>query len=192
MAEAELGAATDNRGEAGDRAEAGADAVRVRRLAPDDWSVLRDIRLAALRDSPSAFGSTFSREAAFTESDWRGRLQPDSARSATFGAALAGPDESFVGLSGGYIEGAASLTVELVAMWVDPTARGRRVGELLVEPVLAWAQAIGAERVHLWVTEENLSAQRLYERCGFVRTDEREPMLSDPRLTAIGMVRPLR
>ncbi|MEQ4208036.1 GNAT family N-acetyltransferase [Actinopolymorpha sp. B9G3] len=186
MTEVEVGAAT------GDRAETGAAAVRVRRLTPDDWRVLRDIRLAALRESPSAFGSTYSREAAFTESDWRGRLEPESTRSATFGAALAGSDRSLAGLSGGFVDDPSAHTVELVSMWVSPNARGRRVGEVLVEPVLAWGRTVGAERLHLWVTEGNLAALRLYERCGFVRTGEREPLLSDPKLTVIGMVRPLQ
>ena len=189
MAELEVGAAAA----AGVNADPGnVDAVRVRRLTPDDWQALRDIRLAALRDAPSAFGSTYSREAAFTESDWRGRLERESARSATFGAVLGDAAGPLVGLSGGYVEEQSPGTVELVAMWVHPDVRGSGVGEVLVQPVRAWGRAIGAERLHLWVTEGNGPAQRLYERCGFVRTDEQEPLLSDPALTVVGMVLPLQ
>ena len=39
----------------------------VRVVDGDDWRTWREIRLRALRDSPSAFGSTYAREEALTE-----------------------------------------------------------------------------------------------------------------------------
>jgi RimJ/RimL family protein N-acetyltransferase len=57
--------------------------------------------------------------------------------------------------------------------------------------VIGWARARNATSVHLWVTERNIPARRLYERCGFSPTAERQPLPSDPSVTEVGMTRPL-
>ena len=49
----------------------------VREVGGEDWPTWREMRLRALADSPSAFGSTYTREVAFTEQDWRRRLAGD-------------------------------------------------------------------------------------------------------------------
>ncbi|MGH3658561.1 MAG: GNAT family N-acetyltransferase, partial [Micromonosporaceae bacterium] len=114
------------------------------------------------------------------------------------GADLPGTDRTLVGLCGGWAgQGAESgtdsvATVDLVFMWVSACVRRRGVGMALVEEVLAWARTQGAERVQLRVTDGNVPAERLYARCGFVRTGEQVSHPSDPRLVKADMVRPLR
>ncbi|MEZ5248086.1 MAG: hypothetical protein R2713_02390 [Ilumatobacteraceae bacterium] len=39
----------------------------VRRITADEFPALRAVRIAALTDSPAAFGSTLDREVAFTD-----------------------------------------------------------------------------------------------------------------------------
>ena len=51
----------------------------VRVAEPDDWATWRELRLRALQDSPSAFGSTYERERAFDETAWRERMQAATA-----------------------------------------------------------------------------------------------------------------
>jgi ribosomal protein S18 acetylase RimI-like enzyme len=159
--------------------------VLVREITADDWELMRDVRLAALAEAPYAFGSTYAREAAFTEERWRGRI---SERSVTFFAneetAGAGP----AGLVGVYVEDSEP---ELVSMWVRPSARGLGVGEALVESAAAWAKARDFGALSLWVTESNAPAVRLYERLGFTPTGERQPLPSDPALAEIRMSREL-
>lgn len=159
--------------------------AEIREAGPADWPVLRDIRLEALRDAPSAFGTTFEREARFTEADWRRR----AAERTSFLAYLPDLGTLPAGLAGVFADGAESFS--LVSMWVRPQARGRSVGADLIAAVVGWARARGAPALHLWVTETNGPARRLYERLGFRPTGERQPLPSDARLAEIAMTRPL-
>ena len=160
--------------------------VLVRETVIDDWQALRDIRLEALRGTPTAFGSVYEHEVLRGEAHWRDRV----ARGGTFLAYL--PEVSATepaGLIGGYQED--PVTVELVSMYVRPRARGRGVGEALVATVIGWARQRNAAAVHLWVTETNSHAYTLYERCGFALTGERQPLPSDPSIAEVAMARRL-
>ncbi len=160
--------------------------VLVRETAMEDWQALRDIRLAALRDAPDAFASTYAEQVVFTEADWRQRI----ARGGTFLAFVPEADASVpAGLVGGYQQGPGM--VGLISMFVRPRARGRGVGEALIAAVLDWARARNATSVHLWVTETNKPARLLYERCGFSLTGERQPLPSNPAVGEVAMTRSL-
>lgn len=162
--------------------------VRIRRMHEDDWQELRPIRLEALQEAPLAFGSTYAREVAFTEADWRGRLGPTSV---TFLAYAPDPDLPPIGIAGGYLPDWTPGAVELVGMWVRPSARGQGVADLLVEAVIGWAREIRAADVRLWLAEGNTPAQRLYARLGFAETGERQPLPHDETRMEIGMILPL-
>jgi GNAT superfamily N-acetyltransferase len=160
--------------------------VLVRPTTIADWQTLREIRLQGLKDAPDAFGSTYAGESAFDDSVWHQRAARDGSfiafvpEVATSGA---------VGLAGGYQE--VPGVIELVSMFVRPQARGHGVGEALIDAVAGWAREKNATSVHLWVTETNKPALRLYERCGFTPTGERQPLPSNPALSEIAMARPL-
>lgn len=157
--------------------------VVISEVSPHDWEIMRDVRLAALREAPYAFGSAYEREADFTEEQWRARIHD---RSVTYFAYLAGTAEPGepAGLAGVYEEDGIP---DLVSMWVRPSARGRKAGEALVTACAAWSRARGHGELFLWVTESNAPARRLYERCGFTPTGERQPLPSDPSLPEIRM-----
>jgi GNAT superfamily N-acetyltransferase len=127
------------------------------------------------------------REAGFKEADWRGRL---TSRSLTVLAYLPdagggpGPGDP-AGLAGAFEERPG--TPELVSMRVDPRARGRGVGEALVAAVADWAKTRDYSELHLWVTESNDPARKLYGRCGFTATGERQPLPPDPKLQEFAM-----
>jgi GNAT superfamily N-acetyltransferase len=158
--------------------------VVVREVSPDDWEVLRDVRLAALLDAPYAFGSTYAREARFTPRQWRERINH---RGVTFLGYLPEVPEP-AGLAGVYVKDGSC---DLISMWVRPSARGKGVGEALITAAADWARSRGHDAVFLWVTESNPPARLLYERCGFAPTGDRQRLPSNPSLTEIRMRRPL-
>jgi GNAT superfamily N-acetyltransferase len=142
--------------------------IVVREALPDDWEAWRDLRLRALQNSPGAFGSTFEREAAFTEAEWRGRLSGQSGTSM-----LAWADGTPVGIGGGYL--AEEGWLQIVAMWTEPGLRGRGVGPAVLASLVLWAAARGL-RVRLDVEADNAGARRVYERAGFVATGVTRPL----------------
>jgi ribosomal protein S18 acetylase RimI-like enzyme len=131
---------------------------------PADWARYRDVRLAALIDAPSAFGSTYEREASFDEATWRERAAGDA-----WLAVAGGRPVGIVGLyaAPGLPEGA----VMLVAMWVAGEARGSGVADALVEAALAGAAEAGFAEVVLYVEAGNGRAAAFYERMGFTPAD---------------------
>jgi GNAT superfamily N-acetyltransferase len=120
------------------------------------------VRLAALREAPHAFTSTFEKEAATGEENWRYRLGVWT----FFIAEVEGQAGGIVGAGAGELAGSAVL----ISLWVDPAFRGKGVGSALVGAVVGWARSQRYGRVLLWVTEVNKPAERLYERLGFLRT----------------------
>lgn len=149
--------------------------VTVRQTIEDDWATWRDLRLRALQDTPTAFGSTYEREVAYTELDWRNYARsPAEARDDSAGPSLlAYVDGVAVGMGGGYCDRPGWLHV--VAMWTDPAWRGRGVGRAVLGHVVGWAEERG-QRVELWVADVNPGARRLYEGWGFRADGRREPM----------------
>ena len=144
----------------------------IRRLAPGEVELLKELRLGALADSPGAFGSTYEQEAAYSDEVWRFLLRSDGHptfvwedRCGAQGMVVAARDQD------------DNSVVHLVAMWVRPTARGSGAAGALVGRVLAWARERSTRIVRLHVTSGNESAERLYARHGFVptgRTEHRE------------------
>jgi GNAT superfamily N-acetyltransferase len=143
--------------------------VSVRQVGPADWAVVRDLRLRALVDAPAAFESTYEGEQGRSEEEWRAWLTRPT--GVTVVASLNGQP---AGLAGGYVEEAGH--VELISMWVVPSARGSGVADALVGEVVRWARVQAAKEVRLWVTRGNDVAERLYSRHGFVRSGQVQPL----------------
>jgi GNAT superfamily N-acetyltransferase len=157
--------------------------LRVVRATEHEWAAVRDVRLAALADSPAAFGSTLSEEQQLDESRWRRW----AASRAVF--LVAGAHRP-CGIAA-FVAGDAEATRKVVSVWVDPARRGQGAGGRLLDAVARAARDDGAARLHLWCTHGNTSARRLYERSGYIATGRTRTHPGDPRLRMDEMALPL-
>ncbi|MGV9567878.1 N-acetyltransferase family protein [Streptomyces sp. NPDC003480] len=142
--------------------------LELRTLEADDWPLWRELRLAALAEAPYAFGSTLAQwqGSGDREERWRARLSIPGAHDL-----VALLDGLPVGMASG-VPGEGAGNVELISMWVNPRARGKGVGDYLVQAVERWAAERGATTLRLSVMPDNRKATALYERHGFTDTGE--------------------
>jgi len=140
--------------------------VKIRRLGVGDESVLREIRLRALLDSPSAYGSSYEREHQFVDDDWRNRL----ARNDAVTLVSEQDDGMAIGLVTGAIDDDFADIGWLYSMWVNPAMRGNGVAGQLIDEIIAWSKLQNCTSIRLQVTDGNTSAERAYLKRGFRRT----------------------
>lgn len=161
----------------------------VRRIRPEDWALVRELRLAALADAPDAFAATHAEESALGEVDWRERAQLSAeGRAAVCFLALHDGVES--GLAMGIPLPGEPAAVELNSVWVAPSARGHGAARALVGAVCDWARERRAERVVLEVTETSTAALSLYRALGFAEVCEAK--CGERRATARRMQKAIR
>ena len=164
--------------------------MEVRRIRPQEWAQLRDVRLRALEDAPDSFGSTLAETRLRDDDHWR--AWADSAGSSAEAAVFVAVEEGrFAGLCGSFLHGDDPRIGHIVAMWVAPESRGRALGGELLDAASRWSAAQGALELVLDVTETNEAARRLYRRSGFSETGETASLRSNPSLITVQMRKPL-
>jgi ribosomal protein S18 acetylase RimI-like enzyme len=152
--------------------------VIVQQVGENDWRLVQEVRLRALREDPDVFGASLAREERFVESHWRMRL-----RTSTTWIAV---DDGGVGR--GIVTmmqepGSPTDDRHVVSLWVAPEARRQGVGWTLLDAVRTAAAAQDARTVSLWLVDGNNAAGDLYVRAGFTRTGERQVVPRDPEQT---------
>ena len=141
--------------------------MRIRELGVDDAHAFQAFRLAALRDCPSAFASSYEEEIETPIAVVAGRLAA-SADRCVFGAWV---ESDLVGMLGLAREETRKLAHKafIWGVYVAPSARRRGVGRQLLDCALSRAVAMtGVRQVNLGVNAANVEAIALYESVGFV------------------------
>ena len=167
--------------------------LTVRAAGPQDWQTLRALRLEGLADTPLGFLEQLADAQRHDEAFWRERAQRWTAEPHA-GLLFAERDGVPVGMLGLTADPSWVPTgvVLVVAVYLQPAARGAGALGLLVGRAEAWARAHGADRLRLEVHEDNARALRAYARVGFTDTGERSPYDPDPSREELVMERSLQ
>ena len=163
----------------------------VRRFQPNEWQLYRELRLAALRDAPDAFGSTLAREDAFTEQEWITRLAAGTASPLNHPIVAEDDDGRALGLAWVRIEPSDTSTATLYQVWIHPDARGRHIGMALLTSAVRWAQETGARAIEFHVALGPDSAIAFYRRAGFMESGACGPLRPGSELLQQPMRLPL-
>lgn len=146
-------------------------ALTIRPLQSADAAAFIAVRLAALREFPAAFGSSYEEEAGQNAGDPAVRLPPAADGSYWYLGAFA-DGFGLVGILA--FQRAAKRKQQhggsLYGAYVVPDYRGKGVGRTLVSAAIAQAKSLpGMRFLQLWVGLHNQAAQALYRSAGFKR-----------------------
>src|SRR5438067_1165358 len=120
----------------------------------------KEVRLRALRDTPSAFGSTFARECRLSDADWTERAIRWNGETGIGYLAMNGGVAC--GIAGSILDHEDATRAILLSMWTAPTHRRRGIGARLVNEIVDWAHRRGTSVLQLMVTSHNEPAILFY------------------------------
>lgn len=156
--------------------------IKIRATEERDWIILKETRLAALLDTPTAFGVSY--QTAITNSDEQWKQRASSETYPRFW--LAFNDDKAIGMIGAGVD--QTDRYNLIAMWVEPELRKLGVAKSLVNAVKSDAIDRGFKQVFLDVSPDNVKATRFYKKHGFVFIDEEKPLASHPNIQVQTMI----
>lgn len=142
--------------------------VSIRRLLPDDWALVKTIRLKALQTNPGVFGGHYADEVAKSDDQWRAQME--NRDCAVFGVF---DDDAVIGMTGIVIDrdDPARKKAYLWGSWLAPEWRGKGISRLMYEARLAWAREHPTcEKLVVSHRASNLTSMRANQRYGFKQT----------------------
>jgi len=159
--------------------------IVIKGIKAEDAFVYKDVRLRALQDMPTAFSSTYAKEAQFPDEEWRKRAASCNGEERI--GFLAIDDDRACGMVFCFREEGDETVGTIVSMWVDPTVRRLGAGRQLIDAVVEWAPGRGIRELKLMVTSVNRGAMAFYERIGFRMTGKTGPYPNDQSITEYEM-----
>ncbi|MFI9254756.1 GNAT family N-acetyltransferase [Streptomyces sp. NPDC053069] len=177
----------------------------VRAIRPEEWAEVKQLRLDALRDPVAhlAFLDSYEEAAGRADAFWQDRAVGSGEGGTAARQFIAeAADGTWVGSATVLIEEAgtkdwAGCVVEcrqghVVGVYVRPEHRGNGLIKALFDAGVEWARERGAERVRLFVHEDNARAQSAYRKAGFVPSGVIVPFVKDAAQNELEFVLDLR
>jgi len=158
--------------------------LEIARVSPDEWQILRELRLHAVKEEHRAFGKSYEEELQESEEEWRQKL-------ATSVYVIAKEMGKPVGMLCGVQQKGNRLqhVANIYGVYVVPEARGKQIATLLMEALMNELRARGVKKVCLYVTKPQKAAIALYTKLGFkqVGLHEKEMFVDGKYLDSIAM-----
>ncbi|MFD4142650.1 GNAT family N-acetyltransferase [Streptomyces sp. NPDC058572] len=166
----------------------------IRPVRAEEWTKVRDLRLAALQDplSSIAFHETYETALAQPDSFWQERTSSAAAGQDVIQFIAEAPDGRWDGTLSVLVEhpgaepriGKAAIVEQthVVGVFVRSEARGSGLADELFRAGIEWSWALDApavERVRLIFHTDNGRAEAVYRRMSFVPSGESEPIPGD-------------
>jgi GNAT superfamily N-acetyltransferase len=161
-----------------------------RRVEEQEWKQLREIRLAALADTPIGFGMWHADALNLPDEHWQETAErAANAEETALFVALDDETGEWVGLAGGFTPDQYSdywdprrAVIAVYSVFVAPEHRGRArgVADLLFDTVIGWAGRDWPDsHIVLGVHDRNERAHAFYRRYGFVDNGRSIPYILD-------------
>jgi len=157
--------------------------IGVSEILSEDWRRLRDLRLASLRESPSAFGGNYDDEKLLDESAWRAKFE-----KLRFLVACVNEIDAAI-MSVENLDGDFGATCWVGGCWVDPQFRGLGLMRQLFFYVDQNADQNDWKIQGLGVWTDNEVAINAYLALGFLKAGEDIPSTRHPGKSYVRMIR---
>jgi ribosomal protein S18 acetylase RimI-like enzyme len=145
--------------------------ITVRRIQIGEAALYRQIRLAALKDAPYAFQTTYDSALQRNDEMWRERVER-TAQGSDEAIFLAFFDNLPIGIAALVRSKDQPDVGELMQVWVHPDHRRTGAAWDLMNSVFQWAVKNNFHEIIAGVTKVNARALEFYTSYGFSRMDE--------------------
>jgi len=142
----------------------------IRRLKLGEADLYRKTRLAALKDAPYAFSSSYENTLKRSPDSWIEQADESTNGSdkATF---IVFSDDKPIGMAALYRIEKQANTGELLQVWIDANYRGSGIAKQLMDEIFNWAGKNNFNKIIAGVTKPNPRAIQFYINYGFSIAD---------------------
>jgi len=140
--------------------------VLIRAAALADADAYRELRLAALKNHPTAFGQNYEDILSRPQEYWVERLSQNQDEVALY---FSEHEDQLIGMTGIFRPASQKVkhSASIWGVYVVPAWRGLHIAEAMIHACLEWAKVQKIAIVKLAVVTTNQSARQCYERIGF-------------------------